>query len=1166
MFSERNQHAEAAQGKHPPALSSVFDRLLLFGLILPTFCLILVGGAVHVYFLKKGIQDHQVQLARSVASDVQTYLVGASRVLTALADFSAGASMDEIDRYMESVWQEYRFFETLYLIGPSREVLHTVPPATAGLDIPGLDLYEPESPGDTIKVSLPFISSRTGNPTVHVARRVSTGGMVVGDLNLELLQDIVNQLEDASKSHRALVADAFGHLLAHPDAHPGGSPYGEGPLSALDPSAGDGQTVTYREGDQWKQGTLVRVPGLNWQVIVYSSMAELFGPLFATGGGVLALLAAYIGFACTITRRIHRKILEPLSLLAARTQAVIRGETGLSEERLPESFLELSELVNHFEEMRQTIQDREEVLRANSALFYGIVQNSTDIVMILEEDGEIRFMSPAVERILGHPAEQMVGTKIKEWISREDLKWAVPYFKERRGRQGIHGPVDIRFRHRSGSWISLECIANNLLENHVIRGVVIHARDISERKRLEEEKADLLRTLEEKVRKRTHELETLFDYSKKVSFGLNEEDFASLTYQFLHRVVPLDVFALSVHQDGCRRVFVPNLERSSPAVLDKIARHLSRESESGAPSRGLEFRDIGAGSSLEEPRPTVRDLVVVWQIPLEVDRKGLGALLVGRETSDSFTEDEQRFLSMMGHQAAESLHRFLSLRDAENRRMENLLENLPQGVMLIDREGHVKISNDRARRLMVDLDLGSGKIERIGDVALKDLVSRRVCTFPVDISPDGKRHYEIQVNPMQGTASEHCVLTLQDVTAERSIQSQIQQQDRLAAVGQLAAGIAHDFNNLLMGMMMQAQLLQMKWKDESWVSGLEVIVHQGQRAAHLIQQILDFSRKSISRRGRLDLAPLLKETVKILRRTIEEHVETVLRIDAGDALVEADPTQIQQIVTNMAVNARDAMPEGGTFAIRLSRLELGPEDVPPYPDMPPGQWVVMTFSDTGSGIAPEHLPHVFEPFFTTKEVGKGTGLGLAQAYGIIKQHGGYIQAASTPGEGTVFSVYLPALDAAEETVAASPPAESSICRAHGETILLAEDELSVLQIAKDMLEFLGYQVIPASNGREALRLYERHFQDIDLVITDLVMPVMGGKELTAFLRRKNPRVKVLVVTGYPLKEDAGELLSGENIAWMQKPFELRHLSRAVREILDGDAMEPVCEPTERRVL
>lgn len=392
--------------------------------------------------------------------------------------------------------------------------------------------------------------------------------------------------------------------------------------------------------------------------------------------------------------------------------------------------------------------------------------------------------------------------------------------------------------------------------------------------------------------------------------------------------------------------------------------------------------------------------------------------------------------------------------------------------------------------------------------------------------------------------------TLLDITERKHMELQLMQQERLAAVGQLTAGIAHDFNNTLTSILGFAELLHHSPDmQESAREYLAIIISSGQQAVYLIHQMLDFSRKSMCRPKQLDLVPFIKEIIKFLGSTIPETIHLHLDIEPGDYLITADPTQIQQVLTNLALNARDAMPEGGDLRILLSQIEASGElqQCITCNQFLTGNWIAITVTDNGSGILPEVLPHIFEPFFTTKEIGQGTGLGLAQVYGIVKQNNGHIAVHSHSGQGTTFTLYLPPLLAMQNSK--EPCAKVPIVPGQGETILLVEDESMVLAAIKTMLEDLGYQVLTATNGREALNIYAGHHDSIAVVLSDMVMPDMDGLALFNVFKTQRPDIKIILMSGYPLVENGAQFLEQGIVDWFQKPISYGNLSQILNKAL-----------------
>lgn len=376
-------------------------------------------------------------------------------------------------------------------------------------------------------------------------------------------------------------------------------------------------------------------------------------------------------------------------------------------------------------------------------------------------------------------------------------------------------------------------------------------------------------------------------------------------------------------------------------------------------------------------------------------------------------------------------------------------------------------------------------------------------------------------------------------------QAQMVQQERVAAVGQLAAGIAHDFNNIMATVILYSDLLLATGAfPEKERKRITIIQQQGQRAADLTQQILDFSRKSIMQRRDFDLWQFLVEMRSLLVRTLPENIRFSMISEGNQFMVNGDMTRLQQVVINLVINARNAMSEGGNLQMVLSVTPL--ENDPPLPDMADSNWVRLAISDTGPGIPDQVLTHIFEPFFTTRAP-LGSGLGLSQVDGIIKQHGGTISVETKVGLGTTFLIYLPALAEQDSETAVTQP--NQLISGQGETILVVEDDALIRDALTHSLQSLNYCVLSAENGLVALQIYQEQRNTIDLVLSDLVMPEMGGKELLKALKQQNPALRTVVITGYPLEEQEAELQTLGVLGWCQKPVNLEELSYVVAQAL-----------------
>ena len=389
-----------------------------------------------------------------------------------------------------------------------------------------------------------------------------------------------------------------------------------------------------------------------------------------------------------------------------------------------------------------------------------------------------------------------------------------------------------------------------------------------------------------------------------------------------------------------------------------------------------------------------------------------------------------------------------------------------------------------------------------------------------------------------------------DITERKALEAQLLQAQKMEAVARLAGGVAHDFNNLLMAIMGYSELIRTSLViDDPLYKYSEDILKATERAASLTQQLLVFSRRQVTQPQVLNLNRVVADLEKMLRRLIGEHIE--MDIVAGPDLgaVKADPGQINQIIMNLAVNARDAMPTGGRLTLATDNIDFAANHECRFENVPPGRYVRLTVTDTGSGMDAETLNHIFEPFFTTKEVGKGTGLGLPMVYGIVHQNGGCIDVESQPGQGATFSIFLPRLEAAVE----APGARVSLAAQleGSETILVVEDEDALRTLLCRFFRLYGYDVLEARHGGEALLICERHPGPVHLMITDVVMPQMSGKELADRLAPLHPEMAVFFMSGYTDSDLSGYGAPESTQHFIPKPFRPMDLVKKVRDFLDA---------------
>ncbi len=509
------------------------------------------------------------------------------------------------------------------------------------------------------------------------------------------------------------------------------------------------------------------------------------------------------------------------------------------------------------------------------------------------------------------------------------------------------------------------------------------------------------------------------------------------------------------------------------------------------------------------------------------------------------------------------------------RQLQTLSENAPFGMVMIDKEGTFEYINPKFRELFgYELDdIPNGKTwfrKAYPDPSYRQHV---VSTWTDDFAgfkPGGKRPRTFTVMCKDGTekiinfisvqlgTGEHLV-ACEDITElKRSeeekavLQEQLRQSQKVEAVGRLAGGIAHDFNNLLTVIKGYSELSRMGLKEgDALRENMDEIRNAAERAASLTRQLLAFSRRQVMEMKVLDLNTLLRDLEKMLRRIIGENIEMIIQPAEDLGRVRADVGQIEQVIMNLAVNARDAMPNGGKLTIKTANVELDESSARSHFDVNPGHYVMFSVSDTGVGMTPEVRERIFEPFFTTKETGKGTGLGLSTAYGIVKQSKGHIWVYSEKEKGSAFKIYLPRVDEPLEEIG-NEVLKKELPRGN-ETILIVEDEEEVRKLAGKILERQGYKILETFDGDDALVACARCKSPIHLMLADVVMPGMSGFELANLLKPLYPEMKILYMSGYT--DDAvvrhGVLEKGVN--YIQKPFTMERLARKVREMLDKDS-------------
>jgi PAS domain S-box-containing protein len=762
----------------------------------------------------------------------------------------------------------------------------------------------------------------------------------------------------------------------------------------------------------------------------------------------------------------------------------------------------------------------EEALRQSEQFNREVIASAREGIIVFDQEFRYQVWNRFMEELTGMPASQVLGKQGFDLF---------PHLREQKVeallQRALEGevvrPPDMAFRvpltGKSG-WVSA-VYSPHFGPNGEIIGVISIVRDMTERKRAEEA------LIEER-----HLLHTLMDnlpdhiYFKDRDSRFNQINIATA------------------------RLF--GLSDPSQAVGKTDFDFFTDEHAQQAYSDEQELIRTGQPVLAKEEKETWPDGHETWvsttKMPLR-DAQGriIGTFGISRDITE--------------HKRAEE-----ALRESEER-LRSFIANVPLGVYRTTPDGRVLMANPALLRML-------------GYDSLQELASRNLeretiesgyprSAFREQIEREGEaRDFEAAWKRRDGSvvfvresarairADDGRVLyydgILEDVTERRRLEEQLRQAQKMEAVGRLAAGVAHDFNNLLTIVIGYSDLvLQKLTAGDRMRPTMEEIKSAGERAAWLTRQLLAFSRKQVLQPQILDLSSLLTSADQMLRRMIGEDIELVTHLPPVLGHVKADRGQIEQVIMNLAVNARDAMPQGGKLTLEAANVELDSSYARSHEGVVPGPYVTIAMSDTGTGMDAETRAHIFEPFFTTKEPGKGTGLGLSTVYGIIKQSGGNIWVYSEPGKGTTFKVYLPRIDQAVKAIA---PGELRVeeLLPGSETILLVEDEEAVRSLAREALEFRGYHVLETKGAIEALQVGERHKEHIHLLLTDVVMPQMGGRELAEHFAPLHPETKVLYMSGYADNAVVHHGLLDPGTALLDKPFTAESLARKLREVLD----------------
>ena len=515
-----------------------------------------------------------------------------------------------------------------------------------------------------------------------------------------------------------------------------------------------------------------------------------------------------------------------------------------------------------------------------------------------------------------------------------------------------------------------------------------------------------------------------------------------------------------------------------------------------------------------------------------------------------FNSDEVQFLMAAATAAGLAVERKRA--EAELQKLAAFVQLNPDAAMELNENGTITYFNEAAQQLAASVqrtragDILPPNIDRI----VRECLASGQSKVRQEIKMEG-RTFSWSVHPVLPSNVVHCYI--EDITERLSLEAQLRQAQKMESIGQLAAGVAHDFNNMLTIIQgHSSSLLAKPTLPPEVVDSVQAVYFAAERAAGLTRQLLMFSRKNVMQSELLDLQKVVGNMSKMLERLLGETIALEFKPAVENSFVQGDGGMIEQVVMNLSLNARDAMPRGGRLTIGIETVDLDAVFIETHPQAHAGRFVRLRVTDNGIGMDSATLSRIFEPFFTTKDIGKGTGLGLATVYGIVKQHEGWVEVNSEPGKGSTFDVFFPASDKVpdfvEEAVAAAPVAGGS------ETILIVEDEPVLRSMARDILEECGYRILEASSGREALDVWNQHAKEIDLLLTDMVMPDgVSGADLVEKLLASQPRLKIVFTSGYTADAVNQEMLTRTGASFLSKPYAQAELTKTVRDCLDKNS-------------
>jgi two-component system cell cycle sensor histidine kinase/response regulator CckA len=787
-------------------------------------------------------------------------------------------------------------------------------------------------------------------------------------------------------------------------------------------------------------------------------------------------------------------------------------------------------------------------LTASLEQLQALLDSSTDLLAVLDGDGQIQSINSAFERVLGYDGEELTGKNFEVLHHPADLEKIRANFRRVVATPGAQWNCRCSLRSKKGQWRWFSVTAKNHVSDPRINAVAVSYSDITDLHRMESER------------------QVISDIVHGLNATANLDQLLRQIHEALKKVVQAENFFVALYDPATAMFEFPFFvdEFDPPPAPQKISRSCMAYIYRTGQARLIpqaEFDRLAAAGEVElvgSPSPA-------WLgVPLKTPAETIGVMVVQHyRNEDAYDQRDLEFLESVGGHIALAIARRRG--EEAMRKSESLFRllfsqtPLPSWVADANTLEFLKV-NEAAIRQYGYSEEEFRKLS-VADIFPKDdreQCQRQLAAWNAKNGHQGHwkhrgkdgRVFEVDVisHKVDYGGREVRLVVAQDVSERKLLEDQLRQAQKMEAVGRLAGGVAHDFNNLLMVVKGHTELLLDTLPLGDHVTRkIEQIDRAADRAATLTRQLLAFSRMQVLQPRAMNLNGVVEEMGRLIPRLIGEDIELILKCDENLGTIRADASQMEQIIMNLAVNARDAMPDGGRLMIETANAELDTKYGTAHPMVQPGRYVLLAVTDTGCGMDAETQAHIFEPFFTTKEKGKGTGLGLATVYGVVKQSGGFIWVYSEAGKGSSFKIYLPRVDEAVDR----PGITQSLAQVPKgtETVLLAEDEQDVREVAREFLESAGYTVLEARDGAEALRVAADHRAAIHVLVTDMVMPGMTGQDVARLMRQQSPSLGVILMSGYS-EQAAGEAARKDPAAMvLTKPFSRSAILRAVREVL-----------------